>query len=139
LGRYKFTTKGQQGEIRVLLVDDEPANLDLLEALLEPEGFKVLTASGGKEGIEVARAQQPHLILLDLMMPNVTGFDVVEALRTDSATKSIPIMVLTSKVLTHHDKEVLNGCVAAIFDRNSVAGSELVAWLRGFVIDQRAA
>jgi CheY-like chemotaxis protein/anti-sigma regulatory factor (Ser/Thr protein kinase) len=139
LGRYTFMTKVQQGEIRVLIVDDEPANLDLLHALLEPEGFKVLTASGGKEGIEVARAQQPHLILLDLMMPNVTGFDVVEALRTDAATKSIPIMVLTSKVLTDHDKEVLNGCVAAIFDRNSVAGPELVAWLRGFLIDQRAA
>jgi signal transduction histidine kinase/CheY-like chemotaxis protein/CHASE3 domain sensor protein len=139
LDRYRFTAKVQRGEIRVLLVDDEPANLDLLEALLEPEGYKVLRASGGKEGIEVARAQQPQLILLDLMMPGVTGFDVVEVLRTDEATRAIPIMVLTSKRLTSGDKAALNGCVAAVFERNSVAGSELVAWLRAFVIEGRAA
>jgi len=139
LGRYTFTTKVQHSEIRVLLVDDEPANPDLLQALLEPEGFKVLRASGGKQGIDMARAEPPQLILLDLMMPEVTGFDVVEALRAENSTRSIPIMVLTSKDLTHDDKEALNGCVAAIFQRNSVAGSELVAWLRGFLIDQRAA
>jgi CheY-like chemotaxis protein len=139
LDRYRFTNKVQHGETRVLLVDDEPANLDLLEALLEPEGYKVLRAPGGKEGIEVARAQQPQLILLDLMMPGVTGFDVVEALRTDEATRSIPIMVLTSKQLTKGDKAALNGCVAAVFERNSVAGSELVTWLRAFVADGRAA
>ena len=139
LGRHRFTTNAQGGEIRVLLIDDEPANLDLLEALLEPEGFKVLRASGGKQGIDVARAQQPELILLDLMMPEVTGFDVVEALRADDATRPIPIMVLTSKELTKADKKALNGCVAAIFQRNSVGGPELVAWLRGFVTDGRAA
>ena len=139
LGRYAFTTKVQHGEIRILLVDDEPANLDLLQALLEPEGFKVLRAPGGKEGIDVARAEQPHLILLDLMMPGVTGFDVVESLRTDTTTRTIPIMVLTSKELTNDERNALNGCVAAVFQRNSVAGSELVAWLRGFVTDGRAA
>jgi signal transduction histidine kinase/DNA-binding response OmpR family regulator/CHASE3 domain sensor protein len=139
LGRHAFTTRVKHGEIRVLIVDDEAANLDLLEALLEPEGFKVLRASGGKEGIEVARAERPQLILLDLMMPEVTGFDVVEALRAEEATRSIPVMVLTSKELTADDKHALNGCVAAIFQRNSVAGSELVAWLRGFVNEGRAA
>jgi len=138
LDRYRFTTKVQHGEIRVLLVDDEPANLDLLEALLEPEGYKVLRASGGKEGIDVARARHPQLILLDLMMPDVTGFDVVEALRIDDATRSIPIMVLTSKQLTKGEKAALNGCVAAVFERNSFAGSELVAWLRAFVTEGRA-
>jgi CheY-like chemotaxis protein len=139
LGRYAFTTRVKHAEIRVLVVDDEAANLDLLQALLEPEGFKVLRASGGKEGIDVARAERPQLILLDLLMPEVTGFDVVEALRTDDATRSIPVMVLTSKELTAADKRALNGCVAAIFQRNSVAGSELVAWLRGFVAEGRAA
>ena len=139
LGEYDYTKQVQRGEIRVLVVDDEPANLDLLQALLEPAGFKVLRASGGREGIDAARAQQPQLILLDLMMPEVTGFDVVEALRTDDATRSIPIMVLTAKNLTKDDKAALNGHVAAIFQRNSVAGAELVEWLRGFVAKRRAA
>ena len=133
LTQYAFTTKVQQGEIRVLVVDDEPANVELLKALLEPEGFKVLTASGGRQGIDIASAQHPHLILLDLMMPDVSGFDVVEALRTNVRTRSIPIMVLTAKELTDEDKAALNGHVAAVFQRNSLAGSELVEWLRGFV------
>jgi CheY-like chemotaxis protein len=139
LSQYAFGAGVRPGETSVLVVDDEPANLELLKALLEPEGFKVLTASGGKDGIDVARAQLPQLILLDLMMPGITGFDVVEALRTDATTKSIPIMVLTAKELTNEDKAALNGHVAAIFQRNSLAGSELVEWLRGFVAKERAA
>ena len=70
---------------------------------------------------------QPDLILLDLLMPEVTGFDVVEALRSDEATRAIPIMVLTAKELNADDKRALNGNVAAVFQRNSVGGAELVA------------
>jgi len=139
LKQHAFAPRAQHGEIRVLVVDDEPANLELLQALLEPEGFHVLKASGGREGIDVAHAWQPHLILLDLMMPDVTGFDVVETLRTDVTTSSIPIMVLTAKELTIGDKAALNGQVAAIFQRNSLAGPELIAWLRGFVAKEHAA
>ena len=76
---------------------------------------------------------QPDLILLDLLMPEVTGFDVVEALRSDEATRAIPIMVLTAKELNADDKRALNGNVAAVFQRNSVGGAELVEWLRGLV------
>jgi signal transduction histidine kinase/CheY-like chemotaxis protein len=137
LGEYTFTTKAKTQSIRVLVVDDEPANLDLLAALLEPAGFSVIRASGGKEGIEAARSQIPHLILLDLMMPRVTGFDVVEALRADETTRSIPVMVLTAKELTAADKRALNGHVAAIFQRQSVAGTELVDWIRELVAKRR--
>jgi len=78
----------------------------------------------------MAKSQLPNLILLDLMMPGLTGFDVVESLRAEEATRSIPIMVLTAKTLTEDDKRTLNGEVAAIFQRNSVAGTELTGWLR---------
>ena len=131
LAQYTFTTKVQNAPIRVLAVDDEPANLDLIQGLLEPAGFSVLRASGGSEGIEVAKFERPDLILLDLMMPEVTGFDVVESLRADQATRQIPIMVLTAKVLSPEDKQALNGHVAAIFQRSSVAGAELIDWLHG--------
>jgi CheY-like chemotaxis protein len=133
LGQYTFTTKVKSDQVRILVVDDESANLDLLEALLIPAGFSVLRASGGQEGIDMARSQLPNLILLDLMMPRVTGFAVVEALRSEEATRSIPIMVLTAKVLTQDDKRALNGHVAAIFQRNSVAGTELVDWIRELI------
>ena len=78
----------------------------------------------------MAMSQVPNLILLDLMMPGLTGFDVVESLRAQEVTRSIPIMVLTAKTLTEDDKRNLNGEVAAIFQRNSVAGTELTGWLR---------
>jgi len=137
LSQYRFTTKVKSGPVRVLVVDDEQANLDLLEALLEPAGFGVIRAGGGQEGIDLARSQMPDLILLDLMMPDLTGFDVVEALRAEEATRSIPIMVLTAKALTEDDKRALNGQVAAIFQRNSVAGTELIAWLRRVVAQRQ--
>src|SRR5487761_1818175 len=139
LDQYTFTTKVEHGDVRVLVVDDEPANVEALVALLQPAGFSVIRASGGKEGIEAAKSLIPHLILLDLMMPRVTGFDVVEALRADDATSSIPIMVLTAKTLTLDDKRALNGHVAAIFQRNSVGGAELVQWLRDLVAKRRPA
>jgi CheY-like chemotaxis protein len=137
LSQYTFTTKVKSESVRVLVVDDERANLDLLEALLEPAGFAVIRAGGGQEGIDLARSQMPNLILLDLMMPDLTGFDVVEALRAEEATRSIPIMVLTAKALTEDDKRALNGQVAAIFQRNSVAGTELIAWLRRIVAQRQ--
>jgi signal transduction histidine kinase/DNA-binding response OmpR family regulator len=133
LGRHTFTTKVGQGEIRILLVDDEPANLDLLESILRPAGFTLLRAPGGREGVEMARAHKPHLILLDLLMPEVTGFDVVAALRGSESTRSIPIMVLTAKDLTDEDRRQLNGQVAAVFERNSLAGAELIGWLHQLV------
>ncbi|HEY2597648.1 MAG TPA: response regulator [Candidatus Dormibacteraeota bacterium] len=138
LHQYTFPTKVEGEPVRVLVVDDELANLELLEALLRPAGFDVLKAGSGREGIEMAMSQMPNLILLDLIMPDVTGFDVVEALRGDEVTQSIPIMVLTAKTLTSDDKRALNSQVAAIFERNSVAGTDLIAWLRDIVAKRRS-
>jgi CheY-like chemotaxis protein len=133
LGAHTFTTKVRQQEIRILMVDDEPANLDLLQSILQPAGFTLSRAPGGREAIEMARADKPHLILLDLLMPDMSGFDVVAALRGAEATRSIPIMVLTAKDLTDEDRRQLNGQVAAVFERNSLAGAELIGWLHQLV------
>jgi len=92
----------------VLVVDDEAANRDWLKQVLEPAGFTVLLAKGGQEAIEVARARKPDLVILDLLMPKVNGFDVVEALSEQEATKAIPIMVLTAKHLTGADIDQLS-------------------------------
>jgi CheY-like chemotaxis protein len=133
LDRYCLTSKVRREEIRILVVDDEPSNLEYLDSVLQPAGCTVLRASGGQEGIDMARTHKPHLVLLDLIMPGVTGFDVVEQLRSDDSTRSIPIMVLTAKQLTDEDKKQLNGYVAAVFERNSLAGPELISWLRQLV------
>jgi signal transduction histidine kinase/DNA-binding response OmpR family regulator len=130
LSRFNFSPALGRQEFRVLVVDDEPGNRDLLVGILEPAGFTVVVASGGREAIELAIERVPDLILLDLIMPDVTGFDVVEALRANPATHDTPIMVLTAKDLTEADKKQLNGQVSTILNRRSTGASDLLGLLR---------
>jgi len=137
LSRFKFGRKSGQ-KPRILVVDDEAANRDWLKRILEPAGFAVILARGGREAIDLTRSRKPDLVMLDLMMPEVTGFDVVEALRADAATKSTPIMVLTAKHLTESDIRQLNGHVSTILKRGSTGASDLLGLLRQ-VVDASAA
>jgi CheY-like chemotaxis protein len=135
LTRYRFPgTSGRQQT--VLVVDDEEANRDWLQGVLEPAGFAVILAKGGKEAIDLARSKLPDLVLLDLMMPEVTGFDVVEALRDKASTRAIPIMVLTAKTLTESDIRQLNGHVSTILRRGSTGAAGLLGLLREVVAPQ---
>jgi len=81
LSQYRFSTTAKDEPVRVLVVDDEPANLDVVEGLLKPAGFDVLRAGSGQEGIDMATSEIPNLVLLDLMMPGLTGFDVDRRVR----------------------------------------------------------
>ncbi len=80
----------------ILIVDDDPQNRKLLEALLKPEGYFILTAGGGEEALAMIAQQQPDLILLDIMMPGMDGLQVASQLKTDPATKNIPIIMVTA-------------------------------------------
>jgi DNA-binding response OmpR family regulator len=132
LSRFKFGRKAGD-KPRILIVDDEPANREWLKRILEPAGFAVIQARGGREAIDLTRSRKPDLVMLDLMMPEVTGFDVVEALRADEGTKSTPIMVLTAKHLTEADIRQLNGHVSTILKRGSTGASDLLGLLRQIV------
>jgi len=81
----------------VLLVEDDPVILRLLEVNFELEGFGVLLAHDGAEGIELARSEAPDLIISDIMMPKVSGLELVTALKADDATAAIPIILLSAK------------------------------------------
>ncbi len=81
---------------RILVVDDIPANVRLLEAKLMAEYFEVLTASDGPSALEVANAQAPDLILLDVMMPGMDGLEVAKRLKADPKTRHIPIVMITA-------------------------------------------
>ncbi len=137
LGKFNLVQKVAGDPVEVLVVDDERANRDWLSGILEPAGFKVISASGGAQAIELARSRKPDLVLLDLMMPEVSGFDVVEALRADPATRKMPIMVLTAKDITDADKRHLNGQVSTILRRKSTGAADLIVILHE-VIDQQA-
>jgi signal transduction histidine kinase/CheY-like chemotaxis protein len=120
----------------VLVVDDEAANRDWLKHVLEPAGFTVLLAKGGQEAIDLAIVRKPDLVMLDLMMPEVNGFDVVEALSAHSSTEAIPIMVLTAKDLTGGDMEQLNSRVSTILRRGSTGAVDLLSQLQA-VLNKR--
>ncbi|HYD58737.1 MAG TPA: response regulator [Noviherbaspirillum sp.] len=98
----------------VLVVDDDRRAVELLRTHLAAAHYDVLPAFGGREGIELARSGRPDLIVLDLMMPEVNGFGVVEALKDDPATRTIPIIVVTAKPINDDDRQRLNGHVRNI-------------------------
>jgi two-component system, OmpR family, KDP operon response regulator KdpE len=79
--------------MRILVIDDDPAMTDLLKLLLQPTQAYILTANSGKEGLELAQKQQPDIVLLDLMMPEMDGWEVCKAIREFSA---MPILVLSA-------------------------------------------
>ncbi len=118
------------GTLKVLVVDDDFRAVDLIGALMQDLASTVLRAYGGKEAIETAKRELPDLIVLDLMMPEVNGFDVVVALREDDATAHIPIMVVTSKRITAEDRVKLNGYVATIMEKAEFDGARFTAEVR---------
>ena len=130
LDRFKLARPGGSGVFRVLVVDDEQPNREFLVQLLETAGYSVVQATGGREAIRLAKAWCPDLVLLDLLMPDVTGFDVVETLRADKSTATLPILVLTAKDLTEADKKQLSGHVSTILSRRSTGATELLTLLR---------
>ena len=81
---------------RLLVVDDTPQNARLLEAMLTPHGYTVTLAHSGGEGLEKVRSEQPDLVLLDILMPDMTGYDVCRRLRADPTTRLLPVVMLTS-------------------------------------------
>ncbi|MEX2600224.1 MAG: response regulator transcription factor [Balneolaceae bacterium] len=87
----------EQTEKTVLVVDDEQDLLDLIEYNLRKAGFNVLRAENGQAGIELARKQSPSLVLLDVMMPEMSGLEVCQRLRSSEETKRIPIIFLTAR------------------------------------------
>jgi CheY-like chemotaxis protein len=102
---------------RVLIVDDDAKAREILAAYLAEQGCQALRAPGGREAIEMARAERIDLILLDLMMPEVSGFDVIDALSADSRTNTIPIVIVTAKQLTAEERITLNGHVTSILQK----------------------
>lgn len=83
---------------KILLIDDEVDLVDLLQGRLEGAGYEVFVANSGEAGLKMAHEAKPDLILLDVMMPNLNGYQVCRELKKDEQTKRIPVMILTAKV-----------------------------------------
>jgi two-component system alkaline phosphatase synthesis response regulator PhoP len=91
---------------KILAVDDERHIVRLVQINLEKAGYEVITASNGREAVEKVRSEHPNLVVMDVMMPEMTGFEALQALKEDPATASTPVIMLTAKA---QDADVFHG------------------------------
>jgi signal transduction histidine kinase/DNA-binding response OmpR family regulator len=115
------------GRRTVVVIDDDPLDLDLVDASLGAEGYTVLRAENGEAGLELVRRELPAVVVLDLLMPGLDGFAVVERLRADPATADVPVLVLTAKDMTADDRRRLNGQISHLGQKGAYGRAELVA------------
>jgi CheY-like chemotaxis protein len=116
---YKST--GQEAPRKILVIDDEEVSRYLLRQLFTAPSDQVIEASGGIEGLRFARDEQPQLILLDLLMPDPGGFEVLERLRQDPETAKIPVVVSSSKTLDDRERGRLERLAAGFLPKSSLS------------------
>jgi len=83
-------------DLKILLIEDDPFLLSMYATKFELEGFKIATADNGEKGLEMAGKENPDIILLDILMPKMNGFEVLEGLKADPKTKEVPVILLTN-------------------------------------------
>jgi len=120
-------------DLPVLIVDDDATVRQLLRRMLEPEGYTVVEADNGRAALERLREVSPSVVLLDLMMPEMDGFEFVAEFRRHEPWRAIPIVVITAKELTGDDHERLNGYVQKILQKGAHSRAELLADVRELV------
>jgi DNA-binding response OmpR family regulator len=91
---------------KVLIVDDEPNNVDFLEQALEDSGYQLITATNGQEALNKIQSEQPDLVLLDLAMPIMDGFAVLAEVKADQVLRDIPVIIISAE---HDSKSVVKG------------------------------
>ncbi|MCI0801416.1 MAG: response regulator, partial [Chloroflexi bacterium] len=129
LNKYKQdTTNGP-----VLVVDDDPAVREMVRRMLQKEGWEVALAENGRIALDMLDETAPSLILLDLMMPEMDGFEFIEELRRDDRWKRLPVVVVTAKDITAEDRQRLNGYVEKVVQKGSYSAESLLTELRGLV------
>jgi CheY-like chemotaxis protein len=117
----------------VLVVEDDPVMRDMLRRRLEKEGWKVIEAENGRVALERMTERQPDLILLDLMMPEMDGFQFLDEIRKHEGWHAIPVIVITAKELGAQDRQRLNGSVEKILQKGAYSREDLIGEVRDLV------
>jgi len=116
---------------RIVIVDDTTEARRLIRRILQSQGdFTIMEASNGKEGLELIQREVPDLVILDIMMPEMDGFAVLDALRANQETASIPIIVATAKELTPDEKSRLNGHIQSLMQKGDFLNDEFLEEVR---------
>jgi CheY-like chemotaxis protein len=130
--------RGKKTPSSILIVDDDPQNIRLVKAMLKPFNMEVIVADGGKAGLELALKKKPDMIILDLMMPDVDGFEVVSKLREDPAASQIPILIYTAKNITSEDRERLQGNIQSIIQKGDFGKDRFLEMINNLQTSQAA-
>ena len=127
----RLLTNGRGTE--ALVVDDDPVTREMLRRTLARNGWTVAQAADGREALARLERATPAVVLLDLMMPGVDGFEVLEAMRRKEAWRDIPVVIITAKDLTREELARLNGCAERVFRKGAYDRAELVGIIDGVI------
>jgi len=130
LNELSFTKKRRHQIVNIMVVDDNPEAVELIASMLEPEGFNVIKAYGGREAIEKAEDIRLDAILLDLMMPEMDGFEVVHRLKNMPQTSDVPIFIVTAKDITVEDRLRLAGQIERIYQKSDFTKEDLIRQIK---------
>jgi CheY-like chemotaxis protein len=123
---------------QVIIIDDEPAARYVLSKFLGGVPCRVKEAENGREGLRMIKASLPQLVLLDLNMPDISGFELLNELKTDAATQSIPVAVVTSATLTEADRRLLGSKTCAVINKSELSRQRIEElWQRVFAGEER--
>ena len=125
---FKHRNKGKR--TRVLVIDDDQETTELMALFLKEKGFEIKKANGGKQGIKKAITQNPDLIILDLMMPEMNGFEVIKELKNHQASKNIPVIINTSLEITQNEIKELNGKIHSLVEKGASSKAEILTEIR---------
>jgi signal transduction histidine kinase/CheY-like chemotaxis protein len=136
--RHALKEEGQKEKSPVqgrlaLIIDDDPKAIAVMEEALKSEGYRVSNAGDGKKGIEAVRQERPGLIALDLMMPGMSGFEVLDALEKEQDARSVPIIVVTSMSLSGDEKGRLMKRVACVIEKGGLTKNDFIEIVRSAV------
>jgi PAS domain S-box-containing protein len=126
LSRIPLKGGSSEKSPKILVIDDDKAAADLVQLILEPEGYHVIKAFDGREGLRRAISEQPSLILLDLIMPEMSGFNVAYQLRQQPETSGIPIIVLTSMDIDQDTREQMEGYALSMLRKQTFTKTDLL-------------
>jgi diguanylate cyclase (GGDEF)-like protein/PAS domain S-box-containing protein len=130
LSEFTLTTKRKKRQVNILLIDDEEITHKMISKILEPEGFNLLHAYTGDDGLKIAIEYKPDLILLDLIMPDVNGFEVAENIKKHPVSSQIPIFIITSKDLTVEERMRLSNNIDRVIGKRIFSSEELTRSIR---------
>ncbi len=124
--RVPLRTMRNREHPKVLIIDDDKTAAELIQVILESEGYQVLKSMNGKEGVRLAAAENPDLIILDLIMPDISGFNVAYQLKQQQSTRNVPIIILTSMEIDEETREQMQGFISTIMSKSRVTKKDLL-------------